>query len=67
MSKSIKLLCLNVSLFDDNNAKLVNFLKEEKPDIICLQEVSRKVDEFAFDPFISKTAVDTATEKCQVQ
>jgi endonuclease/exonuclease/phosphatase family metal-dependent hydrolase len=61
MSKSIKLLCLNVSLFDDNNAKLATFLKEEKPDIICLQEVSRKVDEFAFDEFISKDFVDTTT------
>ncbi|HYK08653.1 MAG TPA: endonuclease/exonuclease/phosphatase family protein [Candidatus Eisenbacteria bacterium] len=61
MSKSIKLLCLNVSLFDDNNAKLAKFLKEEKPDIVCLQEVSRKVDDSAYDEFISKDFVDTAT------
>lgn len=63
MSKSIKLLCLNVSLFDDNNAKLEKFLKEEKSDIICLQEVTRKVDESSHDAFISKKIIDSATSQ----
>lgn len=57
----MKLLSLNVSIFDENNKKLTSFLQEINPDIICLQEVTRKVDNFAFDSFITKDAVDQAT------
>ena len=63
MKNSIKLLTLNVSIFDENNEKLTHFLKETNPDIICLQEVTRKVDASAFDSFITKTAVDQATPR----
>lgn len=58
MKTSIKLLSLNTSLFDQNNDKLVRFFKETVSDIVCLQEVTRKVDDFAADSFISKNAVD---------
>ena len=58
---SIKLLTLNVSIFDENNEKLTRFLKEVTPDIICLQEVTRKVDNFALGAYISKGAIDQAT------
>jgi len=63
VNKSIKLLSLNTSLFDTNNEKLSQFLKETAFDIVCLQEVTRKVDKCAFDAFISKDAVDKATPK----
>ncbi len=61
MDKAIKLLDLNVSVFDANNEKLAQFLKKINPDIICLQEVTRKVDEIAFDQFITKGIIDEAT------
>src|SRR4029079_8562664 len=56
----IKLISLNVSLFDENNEKLSQFLREMNPDIACLQEASRHVDSTAFENYISKTAVDKA-------
>lgn len=57
----MKLLSLNVSIFDDNNDKLVRFLKETSPDIVCLQEVTRKVEDTSLDYFITKDAIDKAT------
>lgn len=49
MTGIISLLSFNISLFDANNETLLKFLKEVSPDIVCLQEVSRKVDSNAFD------------------
>ncbi len=63
VDKPIKLLTLNVSVFDENNEKLTQFFKDMSPDIICLQEVTRKVDEWAFDSFITKGAIDKATPR----
>ncbi len=58
--KSIKLLSLNISLFHPNNEKLIGFLKDLNPDIVCLQEATRKVDNDADASYISKDAVDRA-------
>ena len=63
VNKSITLLTINISIFDENNEKLIRFLEEINPDIICLQEVTRKADDSAFDSFISKSAVDKASVK----
>ena len=60
VNKSIKLLSLNISVFDENNEKLTLFLKKITPDIICLQEVTRKVDDSALGSFISKSVIDKA-------
>lgn len=59
----IKLLSLNVSLFDENNDRVADFLKRTNPDIVCLQEVTRKVQETVLDEFVSKAAIDKATNK----
>lgn len=61
MPTSIKFLSLNVSVFDENNEKLTAFLTKESPDIVCLQEVTRKVDDSAHDAIISKGTIDHAT------
>ncbi len=61
----MKLISLNVSLFDENNDKISAFLKRESPDVVCLQEVTRKVDEGALDTFITKTAVDKGTSNLE--
>jgi len=57
----IKLISLNVSIFDANNDGLNSFLVEYVPEIICFQEVTRNVDTSAHDRYISKDAIDKAT------
>jgi endonuclease/exonuclease/phosphatase family metal-dependent hydrolase len=63
MNPLIRLLSLNVSLFDENNEKLTHFISDVTPDIVCLQEVTRKVDDSALDSFISKGAIDQAVKR----
>jgi len=63
MNTTIKLLSLNVSLFDQNNDKLTEFLKNNSFDIVCFQEVTRKVDNFALDSFITKDAIDKVVQQ----
>jgi endonuclease/exonuclease/phosphatase family metal-dependent hydrolase len=57
----MKLLSLNVALFETNNDLLLKFLSEQKFDILCLQEVSEKIDSSADPDFISKNYIDKAT------
>jgi endonuclease/exonuclease/phosphatase family metal-dependent hydrolase len=59
----MKLLSLNVAVFEPNNSQLVKFLSEQNPDILCLQEVAGKVDAFANPEFISKDFIDKATKE----
>jgi endonuclease/exonuclease/phosphatase family metal-dependent hydrolase len=57
----MKLLTLNVAVFEANNSKLIKFLKEENPDIGCFQEVTRGLDEYADKDYISKDTIDSGT------
>ena len=61
MNSSFKLISLNIALFVENNKKVAQFLEEQKPDIICLQEVGRSDDKNTHAGFISKKTVDEAT------
>jgi|GEM_PF-778302 len=61
MSTPLKLLSLNIALFEKNNKELADFLKKEAPDIVCLQEVTKRIDESANADLISKNIVDNAT------
>lgn len=54
----MKLLCLNVGLFEANNEKLRTFFKEQQPDIVCLQEVTRRLDDTTNAAFVSKDTID---------
>ena len=54
----MKLVSLNVAFFERNNDKLVDFLKTQKADILCLQEVIKKIDDGVDLDFISKDAID---------
>jgi endonuclease/exonuclease/phosphatase family metal-dependent hydrolase len=54
----MKLLSLNVALFEKNNKQLSDFLSQENADILMLQEVVKRVDESAEQDFISKDAID---------
>jgi endonuclease/exonuclease/phosphatase family metal-dependent hydrolase len=58
----MKLLSLNIALFETNNESLFKFLSEQKSDILCIQEVAEKVDQSVNPDFISKEYVDRATK-----
>lgn len=57
----MKLISLNVALFEPNNPKLIPFLKREHPDITCFQEVTRSLGDKVNTRFISKDSIDGAT------
>lgn len=56
------LLSLNVALFETNNERLHEFLLQQNPDIICLQEVSGNLDPNVDPKFLSKDYIDNATK-----
>lgn len=56
------LLSLNVALFETNNEKLCQFLLEQDPDIVCLQEVSHSSDPNINPAYLSKDYIDKATK-----
>ncbi len=60
--QTVKMLSLNVSMFDRNNDALKSFLANESPQLICLQEVTRRIDASAEDARVSKDAVDDVTD-----
>lgn len=57
----MKLISLNVALFEKNNDKLNDFLSKEDADILCLQEVTKKVDSDVNKDFITKDTIDQTT------
>lgn len=59
----MKILSLNVALFETNNAKLSKFLTDQKLDIICLQEVASSFSKTIKEDFLSKDCIDQATTK----
>lgn len=59
----MKLISLNVAIFEANNDSIENFLQEQKPDILCFQEVTKKIDESANINFVSKSSIDMAAKK----
>jgi hypothetical protein len=59
----MKLLSLNVAVFESNNLLLQEFLAGQKADIICLQEVAEKVDATVNPDFISKNYIDKSSSE----
>lgn len=57
----MRLISLNIGLFEKNNSRLKHFFETQKPDIICLQEVTRRVDKTALEKYISKDTIDIST------
>lgn len=58
----MKLLSLNVALFEENNEKLFKFLKEQKPDILCLQEVAYSNDPNVNPAYLTKNFTSLVDE-----
>jgi len=61
----MKLLSLNVAVFEPNNDSLFKFLTEENFDILGLQEVSETSDANVNPDFISKNHIDEATKNLE--
>ena len=57
----MKLVSLNVALFERNNAKLADFLKNQNADILSLQEVVKKIDHGVDLDFVSKDVIDESS------
>lgn len=58
----MKLLCLNVCQFDKNNERLEKFLNENSYDIVCLQEVTRRIEIGAIQEFVSYDSISKSTD-----
>lgn len=58
----MRLLSLNVALFETNNDLLSRFLSQQDLDILCFQEVSEKIDASVNPDFVSKNPIDKATK-----
>lgn len=61
----MRLLSLNVALFETNNALVSQFLSKQEVDIVCLQEVSEKVDPSVNQAYVSKDSIDKATKNLE--
>lgn len=59
----MRLLSLNVALFETNNKLVSGFLSKQNTDILCLQEVSEKVGLEVNPDYISKDVINQATKK----
>lgn len=57
----MKLLSLNVALFEENNDKLKQFIETQNADILCLQEVTKRIDTAAKSELISKEILDLSS------
>jgi endonuclease/exonuclease/phosphatase family metal-dependent hydrolase len=58
----MKLLSLNVAIFEANNKLLEKLLLKQNADILCLQEVTKKIDKTANSDYISKNPIDSVTK-----
>jgi len=58
----MKLLSLNVALFEANNKLLSPFLHEQNADFVCLQEITRGLEDTVLEDYISKEIVDQSTQ-----
>lgn len=58
----MRLISLNVALFETNNEKLYKFLLDQQPDIVCLQEVALSTDPKVVKDYLSKDFIDKATK-----
>lgn len=58
----VKLISLNVGLFEKNNDRLEKFFKKEKADIVCLQEATRTTHDTRNLDYISVNPIYSATK-----
>jgi len=54
----MKLLSLNIALFEPNTPQLIEFLTQQNPDILCLQEVVHALEPSVFKEYVTKQPID---------
>lgn len=59
----MRLLSLNVALFEENNDLLKSFISNQNADFLCLQEVTKQIDPTAKSELVSKNTIDSASSK----
>ena len=57
----MKLVSLNVALFEANNHLLTPFLIEQNADFLCLQEITRALEKTVKEEYVTKEVVDNTT------
>ena len=57
----MKLISLNVALFQANNKQLGSFLRKQDADFVCLQEVSKGLEKSVNKKFVSINSIDKST------
>jgi endonuclease/exonuclease/phosphatase family metal-dependent hydrolase len=58
----MKLLSLNIAVFEANNRLVEKLLSEKGTDILCLQEVTKAIDKSANPNYVSKKLIDITTK-----
>jgi endonuclease/exonuclease/phosphatase family metal-dependent hydrolase len=58
----MKLLSLNVAIFEANNRLVEKLLLKQDADILCLQEVTRAIDKSTNPDYVSKKPIDSVTK-----
>lgn len=58
----MKLISLNVAVFEKNNPQLRKFFSKYKSDFVCLQEVTKRVGDDAIEDYLSKDPIDESTK-----
>lgn len=61
----MKLISLNVAVFEKNNPQLRDFFKRYPSDFVCLQEVTKKVGDDAIEDYLSKDPIDDSTKELE--
>ncbi|MBI4973110.1 endonuclease/exonuclease/phosphatase family protein [Candidatus Roizmanbacteria bacterium] len=59
----MKLVSLNVAVFEKNNPQLSGFFLKNKFDFVCLQEVTKRVDNEVSEDYLSKNPIDDSTKE----
>lgn len=59
----MKLLSLNVALFEENNDKLAEFIQAQQADFLCLQEVTKRIDDSVSQRSISFDSINSASNE----
>ncbi len=58
----MRLISLNVALFEPNNHLLSTFLSKQNVDMLSIQEISEKIDVSVNPDYVSKQTIDKATK-----
>jgi endonuclease/exonuclease/phosphatase family metal-dependent hydrolase len=56
----MKLISFNIAIMIDNSQKVINFVNQINPDIVCFQEIIRHLDNSVYSRFKSKAKIENS-------